>query len=240
MPLARSTMRHLPLALALGALSYLPSAQGSLVIATEQGSWGGDHLGSPTDLIEVGQPTLSSVAYTYLGQQYDGGAEIFNNASTGMNWYWTGPKVGAELTATFNTSVNSAGYDISSIVTSSGFQDPLNRINQYYDVAYHVVGGGDTWTTLTNVAVPFIHSVPPGQDIGGTLQVTISGITATGVDQLKFTFGNDGNGLDGISMYRELDVFGTATSLTAVPEPGSLLALGCLLGTGVCLRSRRR
>jgi len=30
------------------------------------------------------------------------------------------------------------------------------------------------------------------------------------------------------------------TQLTAVPEPGSLLALGCLLGSGVCLRSRRR
>lgn len=32
----------------------------------------------------------------------------------------------------------------------------------------------------------------------------------------------------------------TSTSLTAVPEPGSLLALGCLVGSGILLRSRRR
>ena len=32
----------------------------------------------------------------------------------------------------------------------------------------------------------------------------------------------------------------TAFNLTAIPEPGSLLALGGLLGSGLCLRSRRR
>ena len=31
-----------------------------------------------------------------------------------------------------------------------------------------------------------------------------------------------------------------ALNLTAVPEPGSLLALGCLIGSGALLRSRRR
>jgi len=32
----------------------------------------------------------------------------------------------------------------------------------------------------------------------------------------------------------------TVSSLAAVPEPGSLLALGCLIGSGALLRSRRR
>jgi hypothetical protein len=32
----------------------------------------------------------------------------------------------------------------------------------------------------------------------------------------------------------------TAGALTAIPEPGSLLALGCLVGSGALLRSRRR
>ncbi|MEI6603702.1 MAG: autotransporter-associated beta strand repeat-containing protein [Verrucomicrobiota bacterium] len=32
----------------------------------------------------------------------------------------------------------------------------------------------------------------------------------------------------------------TNASLTAIPEPGTLLALGCLVGSGLCLRSRRR
>ena len=32
----------------------------------------------------------------------------------------------------------------------------------------------------------------------------------------------------------------TNVSLTAIPEPGTLLALGCLVGSGLCLRSRRR
>ena len=31
-----------------------------------------------------------------------------------------------------------------------------------------------------------------------------------------------------------------AFSLTAIPEPGSLLGLGCLMGAGVLLRNRRR
>ena len=32
----------------------------------------------------------------------------------------------------------------------------------------------------------------------------------------------------------------TLSNLTAIPEPGSWLALGCLVGSGMLLRSRRR
>lgn len=36
------------------------------------------------------------------------------------------------------------------------------------------------------------------------------------------------------------DSFSLTTNLSAIPEPGSLLALGCLVGSGLVLRTRRR
>ena len=120
------------------------------------------------------------------------------------------------VTVALNTSVNSAGYDITSIMTLTGCADNVtDRISQKYDVAYHVVGGAPgAWTTLAGDAgatVVRAFTGTGGEVYGGETRVTISGITASGVDQLRFTF--HGNSTQNeTSLYKEIDVLGTATA----------------------------
>jgi hypothetical protein len=121
------------------------------------------------------------------------------------------------VTVALNTSVNSAGYDITSIMTLTGCADNVtDRISQKYDVAYHVVGGAPgAWTTLAGgdagATVVRAFTGTGGEVYGGETRVTISGITASGVDQLRFTF--HGNSTQNeTSLYKEIDVLGTATA----------------------------
>jgi hypothetical protein len=76
-----------------------------------------------------------------------------------------------------------------------------------------------------------------------------SGVTQDGdwyVGLSKATYGINGadpfNAIgvraDGLALNSYLDNI-TLSTLTAVPEPGSLLALGCLVGSGLALRRRR-
>ena len=58
-----------------------------------------------------------------------------------------------------------------------------------------------------------------------------------GLNIWKITYGDTTGGLNFASEYDPGSHF---INLTAVPEPGSWLALGCVLGSGVLLRSRRR
>ena len=71
---------------------------------------------------------------------------------------------------------------------------------------------------------------------GGSYNGT--GTPGCAIDHLRIASGgiseNGNMKLDGITVSIVPD------SLTSVPEPGSLLALGTLLGSGVCLRCRRR
>ena len=61
-----------------------------------------------------------------------------------------------------------------------------------------------------------------------------------GLNNWTITYGDAEGGANFIGEYfGGADKFVNLT-LTAIPEPGSLLALGCLVGSGVLLRSRRR
>ncbi len=116
------------------------------------------------------------------------------------------------------------GYDISSIVTTTGNWSA--RQIQSYDVAYQTVAGA--WMLLPSVV-----------DLGtessnGSVQVAIHednpsvSWIATGVQAIRFTFHNANvpPALYGEAVYQEIDVFGRASP---IPEPGILV----LLATGM-------
>ena len=56
----------------------------------------------------------------------------------------------------------------------------------------------------------------------------------------KITYDASVSGLNFASQLPGGGSFVTLSNLTAVPEPGSLFAIGCLIGSGALLRSRRR
>ena len=193
----------------------------SLTITDAQWSGAGDHYGvSTTDLINTGQATFSSIAFSGTAN-WGSSVGKLNDGSEGgggaNNGECLAPSDGGVVTVVLDTSVNSFGYDITSIITLTGCADnESDRISQQYDVAYHVAGGApDTWTTLAGdaaatVARSWTSTSGPGETYGGEMKVTISGMTLTGVDQLRFTFHN-APPQNTISLYREIDVFGTAT-----------------------------
>jgi len=188
----------------------------SFTITGAQWAGTGTHYGvSATDLINSGQATFSSIALTSGTAMYGSAVAMLNDgnegngasANTGPSFV---PQDGSVVTVVLNTSANTVGYNITSIVSLTGEADGSDRISQKYDVAYHVVGGGGTWTTLSGDAgatVARSFTQLTGNQYQGEMQVTISGMTLTGVDQLRFTFHNNPSQ----AAYREIDISGTPT-----------------------------
>jgi len=225
--------------LPVAALVVAGSAQASLIISAAEFHGSGVHFGvSNTDLVNTGSSALtgttSSQATPNWGTTVNGAHDGIHTQNFGT--YSGQYAVNSGTTLTFDLGGNPAGYDISSIISLSGYADPTDRISQKYNVEYSLVGSA-AWNALagdiTGATVNRAWVKGGTENYVGELQVTISDMSLTGVDGLRFTFYN----YAAVAIYQEIDVTGT---LTAIPEPGSLLALGCLLGSGVCLRSRRR
>jgi len=189
---------------------------GSAIITDSQWKGTGTHYGvSATDLIDASQTTtFSSIALTSGSAWFGSSANMLNDGSEGFGANAnTGPSLvpqnGSVVTVILNTSVNTAGYNITSIISLTGEADGTDRISQKYNVEYHVVGGG--WTTLagdSGATVARSFTQLTGNQYQGEMQVTISGLILTGVDQLRFTFYDNPSN----AAYREIDVFGTPTA----------------------------
>jgi len=141
------------------------------------------------------------------------------------------------VTFALNTTINTAGYDITTINTYTGWSS--YRVNQYYDIYYTTVDNA-SWTLLTSVTYqPYDFPIGAPGNVSTWVNVTdTTGVLAFGVNSLRFdmkvqTVGDAPN--LGAS-YREIDVFGVAS----VPEPGTvaLLVIGGL--ALVMLRRHRR
>jgi uncharacterized protein with beta-barrel porin domain len=98
----------------------------------------------------------------------------------------------------------------------------------------------DTTLTLIN----YVGSLSGGFFYGDTPALLNDGDTLTaGLNTWKISYGATTGGLNFATQYDpSLDskFINLTLSLTAIPEPGSLLALGCLVGSGAFLRTRRR
>lgn len=188
---------------------------------------------SSTDLINMGQPTLSGSPSSSVAPYGSYAVTGLNNGSANTSdsstfAFWSSPGSNPVVTVNLDTSDNQ-GYDIQSMTSIAGWSSAAYRYAaQQYDVHYSVVGDPN-FTPLTSVDyVPFTSTG------AGASKVTISdttGTLATNVDALRFTFYLIENET---AVWREIDVTGIAT----VPEPGSAVAL-LSLGT-VALLARRR
>lgn len=220
------------LVVCVGMICAVP-VDGAVTYDTQLGSNQLYYPVSATDLINQGQPTPPSVVtVNYLGLAGSNVAAMtdgwvgtassnptiafdYNDATPGA---WT-------TTYTLDTTVNTLGYDITSIQSFSGWTEW--RSGQRYTVSYNTVSN-PTFISLGTYQV----------DVnGGSSRITLynpGGLLASGVKSLQFDFSK------GVTeyVYREIDVFGSAS----VPEPGTaamLIGLGAV-GLGMVLVRRWR
>jgi hypothetical protein len=180
---------------------------------------------SDTDLIDQSQPTFASssldagsLAFGTVGE-LNNGVGNFVTASGGGN---------GSFQATFNldTSINTLGYDVTSIQTASASAGDSRRI-QFYEVFVSIVGS-PLFTSLGT------YTYDPGNLNDGRITLTDNaGPIATGVDAVRFSFLNTGQTFS--TGYSEVDVFGSA--IAVVPEPASL---GLLSLAALAFTRRRR
>jgi hypothetical protein len=148
------------------------------------------------------------------------------------------------VTFTFDTSVNTLGYNIDSLQSIYGWDDNNSFSDQDYTITYTLVGSSSTFT-LGNVAFnPFDPGNPNDVSGGGATSslVTLSDIGLTGVSSISFEFTpytspNTGKE-QGAQLIQEIDVFGEATP---IPEPRTwAMLLGGVLFMAVLTRRRFR
>jgi hypothetical protein len=80
----------------------------------------------------------------------------------------------------------------------------------------------DLWVAATGSPV----------DVSGAAMATLS-MELSNVNDVRINGGNN-------QTFDNLVIGTTMTDVSAIPEPASWIALGCLVGAGICLRSRRR
>jgi len=136
------------------------------------------------------------------------------------------------LTQSGQSPLLSIGYDLTSIATYTGWNSSGN-IDQDYEVFVSLVGDA-SFTSLGSFSLD--STIAPASEASTRIVLTndVGGAFATGVDALRFDFPNLANNLTGV--YREIDVFGSAT----VPEPSSFALVALSLVSMVSLRKRNR
>lgn len=149
-------------------------------------------------------------SFAAAGNQVDGG--------------WT--TSGATATYALGGGTNGLGYDLTSILTVASWTN-VGFGNQAWTIAVRPVGG-----SFTDLAA--INYQPLGGAAGGSTMVSLSNLSVTGVDAIRFTANTVNGGANaGAFVTREIDVSGSST----VPEPGSALLGAC--GAALLVLRRR-
>ncbi len=210
--------------------------------AIDRQSWldGGnaEFIISATDLVNSGQPSLASVAIISGGTVFGGtGLAFLNNGEFAPSFTLTdglfAASLGTVVEFTLDLNHSPAGYDISSIVSTTWYSG-ADRAGQAYDVAVAAVGS-DTFTPLFSILESLPGNIEPAPN--GGIQITTvdgsGGVLASGIERIRVTFnGHNGDGAPE-SVYAEFDIHGSAT----VPEPASIALLS--IGAAMMLRRRR-
>jgi len=195
-----------------------------------------DTNASATDLVNTGEATLSSAAISTTNFGSGGHNNgVAANTQTDSTYFANGNLPGT-ITYTLDTSVDTYGYDITQIRSIMGWNAASTTLaNQDFDIEVSLVGSDSFANIHTVTYTPFTTG-----DGNKSSMVTVTdntGVIASGVDQLRFTYRQTGTwGSSPGAVIRELDVEGVAT----IPEPSTfaLSALG-LLGLLACGRRRR-
>ena len=237
-----SNQHPFALLVSLGALLLPITADAAFVyvgVSTlTDAAYGAD--ASATDLVNIGQSSYSSVAYSaapFFGPADNDGTVGAANTTTDIT-FWLNASANDTFSITYdlNTLVNTLGYDITSLQTIHGWtgNSSGNQKNQNYVVAVSTVADGGFSDIGTVAYNPFGSA---NNTASSKVNVTedATGILATGVDQIRFTYTVPASGGTQPSpAIREIDVFGSAT----VPEPSSAALLG-LAGLALILRRRK-
>ena len=181
---------------------------------------------SATDLVNAGQTTLSLATITtpFFGPNGTNDGLAGPNNTTQNTYLSSGADLANSFTeaegkswATYDldVSVNTLGYDITSIESFMGWQANSElHANQTYSVEVSTVGSG-SYLALTSVSyVPFTSVNGTDHESHVTITEDATGILATGVDSIRFKFDNPGGGAgsaDG-TVIREIDIHGVPTA----------------------------
>jgi hypothetical protein len=224
------------IAAAVAALAGVCSAQ--TIVSISASAPNGTFPVSSTDLANAGQPTFSSISLTSglalygsaVGNLVDG--SMYGGSGYTDTAYAFVPSNGSVVTITFDTSLNAAGYDLSTIKVFAGSGAFQSRANQNYSVAWAAPGSG-TYTNLFSVEA---HDYGNSIETYTSTAMSDASILVTGVGSLRFTFADTLTG-GPESMYREIDVMGSATS--AVPEPSTYATVMGVAALGLAAWRRR-
>ena len=205
-------------------------------------------VGSGTTLDVTGLTSGTLVlgsTQTLLGSGTISGTTIVNGIlSPGDATNTIGRLAASALTLTSGSSFT---YQLNSNTLAGDFQVVSNTNGLTLDAANG---------TLLNISDLGSTALAPGtvvslMNYAGTLQggyFTLAGPNTPLLPNTQFTLGlntwkityADATGGSNVSNPLGVGSFINLTTLTAVPEPGSLLAIGCLVGSGALLRNRRR
>ena len=192
---------------------------------------------STSDLAQAGSTAILSNTFsgnTYFGTPTELGNGLLNDTSGGVYLAETlgGGHLPNTQTIVFNTTVNKAGYNITGITTYAGHSENGSALaNQKYTLEYRQVGSAN-YASLGLVShTPFDNA---NTHLAAATRIAITdsaGTIASGVDAIRITYLSHGftNGnisVDG-TLYKEVDVFGTAATVsTPTLELGDIWFIG--------------
>jgi hypothetical protein len=171
---------------------------------------------SNSDLVNTGSASLASttlstpVTGSFSSTAHNNGA-VGDPSTTADITFWLNAQVGNtySITYTLDTSVNTLGYVINSIQTLHGWTNSSGtQKNQTYEVFVSTVGS-PAFTPLATVAyAPF----PTSSNTASTkvnITEVVTGILASGIDEIRFTYTVATGGSQPSPTIREIDVFGS-------------------------------
>ena len=189
------TAHHL---VSLSLIAFTVSSVNAADVATETQS-----SAFTVDSSDLLQTSLASItdSLTYNGSYNPSGksaADLYDSDSSGEPVIENGT-----LTFNLDTTTNTAGYDLATIVTFTNHPDG-GRDGQDYSVSYSTVSAPTTFIPIANVNYLMGDNGTPGSG-----KVTLSNLGASNVAAVRFTLNTQENYG---STWAEIDVTGTPSS----------------------------
>ncbi|MFC4992600.1 PEP-CTERM sorting domain-containing protein [Rubritalea tangerina] len=233
---------------ALGLLTLASSASlhAALVYNNNSSTSEGTFVASNTDLA---QTQLTSIARTsgsvFAGINGGNPNQLVNgSALTGGGLFHSSGTNDTHFPATytleFDLSINTLGYDITTINTIAGWNENGRTLaNQQYELQYSVVGDAAFQSLGVQSFTPFSGADGNGASASLLSITDDSGTIAQGVDAIRFIVQDHGQhtGTAQGTVFKEFDVIGAAT-VASVPEPSTTALIG-IGGLSLILRRRR-